>query len=84
MVKIHCDRCGKEIKDRYYTIDIDECSTTPTRTWVEAAEAAVSSYAYSRTDMLCALNSTKMYCRDCVCAVKEFIDGGKVCINTKP
>ena len=70
MVKIHCDRCNKEIKDKYYTINIYEYDTNPKYDY--CADRA-NSYSNSRNDILIMLNATKMYCKDCADKIEAFI-----------
>ena len=42
MVKIHCDKCGAEIKDKYYTINIYEHDTNPKYDYCTTADCANS------------------------------------------
>ena len=68
MVKLYCDRCGKEIKDKhYYTINIHK---------EELVKQIYSSVAYASAtsnvnvvsieeDVLAKLNSQTMYCEEC-------------------
>lgn len=70
MVKIHCDKCGKEIKDKYYTINIYEHDTNTQYTYCDTAYANA---CYVREDMLRMLNSTKMYCKGCKDKVEAYL-----------
>ena len=70
MVKIHCDRCGAEIKDRYYTVNIYGHDTNPKYDYYATADCACSN---SREDILRTLNATKMYCKDCKDKIEAFI-----------
>ncbi len=72
MVKIHCDRCGAEIKDRYYTVNIYGHDTNPKYDYCTAADCT-NSYRNSNEDMLRILNATKMYCRDCKDKVEAYL-----------
>jgi hypothetical protein len=70
MVKLHCDRCGEEIKDKYYTINCWEYDTHPKSRDCCMAEAYSS---YSRESALEMLNSQKMYCIKCRNEFENFI-----------
>lgn len=72
MVKIHCDKCGKEIKDRYYTINIYGYDTNPQFDCYATADCA-SAYSNTREGMLKMLNNTKMYCKNCVNKVEAYL-----------
>lgn len=72
MVKIHCDRCGEEIKDKYYTINFWEYETYPKSSSYTMAEACSS--AYSRESALEMLNSQKMYCKKCRNEFENFMN----------
>lgn len=71
MVKIHCDRCGAEIKDKYYTVNIYSHDTHPKYDYCATADCACSS---SRDDILRTLNATKMYCMDCKNKIEAFVN----------
>lgn len=71
MVKIHCDRCGAEIKDRYYTVNIYGYDTNPKYDYYATTDCACSN---SREDILRTLNATKMYCKDCRDKIEAFIN----------
>lgn len=72
MVKLHCDRCGAEIKEEYYyTVNI--CKTelhpkTSLSAFVDAMSAYTEKSSYER------LNSEKMYCDKCKSDIEKFID----------
>ena len=72
MVKIHCDRCGAEIKDRYYTVNIYGYDTNPKYDYYATAACASSS---TRDDILRILNAQKIYCKDCIEKIEKFING---------
>lgn len=72
MVKIHCDKCGKEINGKYYTINIYGYDTNPKYEYSTTADCA-NAYSNSREDMLRILNSTKMYCKDCKDKVEAYL-----------
>lgn len=72
MVKLCCDRCGKEITDRYYTISINGYYVNPKYDYYTTADCA-SACSNNRDDILRTLNSIKMYCKDCRDKIEEFI-----------
>ena len=72
MVKIHCDRCGKEIKERYYTVNIYGYDTNPKYDYYTEA-ACASSCSNVRDETLRRLNAIKMYCNDCKDEIEAFI-----------
>lgn len=72
MVKLHCDRCEKEIKNRYYTINFNSYDTYPKDDWTTACSAIA--YSESRDGMLKMLNSQKMYCEQCRSEIEKFIN----------
>ena len=69
----HCDKCGTEIKDKYYTVNIYSYDTNPQHYYYDATGCA-SSASSSREDILRTLNSIKMYCKDCRDKIEEFIN----------
>lgn len=74
MIKIHCDRCGKELKDEYYLINIYKEGTNRVATITDCA-TAISNVAYNmREDALKMLNSKKMYCENCKEEIEMFIN----------
>lgn len=72
MVKLHCDRCGEEIKDKYYTINFWEYEIHPKSCDYNMATACSS---YSRESALEMLNSQKMYCKKCRNEFENFMNG---------
>ena len=72
MIKIHCDRCGAEIKDTYYTINIDWHNANPWYIPSDSGTCCISSNSQEETLML--LNATKMYCKDCRDKIEAFIN----------
>lgn len=72
MIKMHCDKCGEEIKDKYYTINIYGHDTNPKYNYATSVDSA-SACSNSREDMLRILNSTKMYCKDCKDKVEAYL-----------
>ena len=61
MVKLFCDRCGGEIKDKYFTIGYSEESLEPVFCGC-AASMASQSFAMSS---LQELNAKRIYCEEC-------------------
>lgn len=77
MVKLHCDKCGAEIKDKYYTIYIGEVEVIPSKrdyNLSDCADAIAAAYNQSPFEKL---NSTAMYCKNCKNKVEAYL-----CDNT--
>ena len=72
MVKILCDRCNAEIKDKYYTVNIYGYDTNPQYNYY--ATACDSACASPRDDILKTLNAQKIYCKKCVDEIEEFVN----------
>lgn len=71
MVKIHCDRCSKEIEgSTYYTFSIhaEDINPVPAET-VAYATAAQNFY----TNTLAMFNAKPQYCKKCKDEIEEFI-----------
>lgn len=65
MVKIHCDRCGKEIKEKYYyTITIGKADLNPKYDYSTEACGTAYNYAPEKSPYE-KLSSQKMYCKNC-------------------
>ena len=75
MVKIHCDRCGGEIKNEYYTINFYQYDANPKGDIYDYATTACCASSYTRDSALQALNSQKMYCKKCKSEIENFISG---------
>ena len=77
MVKLFCNRCGKEIKDYYHTINIYnyEVHPKPVDYTIATSDWASSSYG-EREGALAMLNSIEMYCPECIEKIKDFITYG--------
>lgn len=72
MIKIHCDRCGEEIKDiNYYTINIYKESTEPTYSVIDCSNISCGT---PKINLLAQLNSKKMYCKECKDDIEYYID----------
>jgi hypothetical protein len=77
MVKLHCDRCGEEIKNRYYTInfnsfDVDLKDSTDST--IDCSLSSAITYSNARNSVLKMLNSQKMYCEHCRSEIEKFIN----------
>lgn len=73
MVKLYCNRCGREVADRYYTINIYDYDVYLGPDYATACCA--TGYSNTREGVLRMLNSTTMYCKDCVDKIERFIAG---------
>lgn len=66
MVKIHCDRCGKEIKgEHYYTIIIGKAELNPKYTITDCANAINAAAYIPEKSPYEKLSSQVMYCEEC-------------------
>ena len=66
MVKIHCDRCGREIKeDYYYAINIGKAELNPKYDYTLIAYGAVAFDNTPEKSPFEKLSSQKMYCEMC-------------------
>ena len=75
MVKIHCDRCGKEIVGGYYhTINIYKEDINPKHTITNYADALSSVASSLQENLFAKLNSYKMYCDECIDDIKHYIN----------
>lgn len=73
MVKLHCDRCKKEIEDKYYTINFNSYDTNPQ--YAYSTTCCATGYSTnSREGVLKMLNSQKMYCEHCKEEIEKFIN----------
>jgi len=73
MVKLHCDRCEQEIKEKYYTINFYSYDTEP-KCDLTCDYASASCYSsYTRDSALQVLNSQKIYCEKCKSEIEKFI-----------
>ena len=79
MIKLHCDRCGKEIKDKYYSIgtmchyldatkEINNYDHVSEMTYVPNRPSLDPAYESFRI-----LNSEKMYCEECKDEFERFM-----------
>ena len=72
MIKMHCDRCGKEIKGTtYYMINIYAEDINPAPAETVAYATAVQNI---QTNILAMFNAKKQYCKDCRDEIEMFIN----------
>lgn len=65
MVKLYCDKCGKEITDKYYTVCFAE-HYIRAKTAIENLSDSISTIStYIKPTAFEELNSHKMYCSKC-------------------
>lgn len=73
MIKMICDRCGKEIEGTtYYTVSIYAEDINPTSTKTVTYTTAVQNV---NTNMKALFNSKPQYCKKCRDEIEEFIKG---------
>lgn len=71
MVKIHCDRCGAEIKGTtYYTVSIYAEDINPKTEYSVYAETAIQNCS---TNMKVLFNTKPQYCKKCRDEIEKFI-----------
>lgn len=72
MIKMHCDRCGKEIKGTtYYTINICAEDINPAPVKTVTYTTAIQNL---QTSTLTMLNVQKQYCKLCKDDIERFIN----------
>lgn len=80
MVKIHCDRCGKEIfGEHYYTIIIGKAELSPKYEY-SISDCANAINTYSREiekSPYEKLSSQLMYCEECKDDIEYYINNGE-------
>lgn len=67
MIKRICDRCGEEIKDNYWTIDIYEQEDKQRKLSLEGAANNI------KTNMDKIAGCNKEYCKSCIREIKDVI-----------
>ena len=72
MVKLYCDRCEEEIKDKYYTISFWGYDTNPNSKYLSYDKAQDCGGSYTRESALELLNSRKMFCKKCRNEIENF------------
>lgn len=72
MIKMHCDRCNKEIEGTtYYTISIHADDINPKAEYTVCADTAVQNMS---TNMMALFNSKPQYCKKCRDEIVAFIN----------
>lgn len=72
MIKMHCDRCGKEIEGTtYYTIRIYGNDTNPKNDYSVTTATAIQN---SHTNLMALFNAEKQYCEHCKNEIENFIN----------
>ena len=75
MIKMHCDRCGKEIEGTtYYTVRIYGNDINPKSDYSVATATAIQN---SNTNLMALFNAEKQYCKQCRDEIETFISCGK-------
>lgn len=74
MVKLYCNRCNAEIKDKYYEIYIHEHDINSKSSCSEAAVSAFTN-TFARKSILEELNSEVMFCEKCKNKIVNCIGG---------
>ena len=75
MVKLFCNRCESEIKDKYYTISFYSYDVNPKPVdYYTSTASSTSDYFTNQISALAQLNSQKMYCIKCREAIEKFIN----------
>lgn len=69
MVKLFCNRCGKEIEGTtYYTIYIEAKDIKPTIGY--SSDVAIQNISNQFSSLI----ETPMYCKECICEIKAAIE----------
>lgn len=72
MIKMICDRCGKEITGTsYYTVRIYAEDINPTVSYEVTASTALQNVS---TNMMALYNSIPQYCKECRDKIEAFIN----------
>lgn len=74
MIKLYCDKCGEEIKDKYYTINVCEQKISSKRNSLQELADAFSNSNYESKTPYGELSSQTMYCEKCKDGIKTFIN----------
>lgn len=67
MIIRKCDRCGKEIKNNFWTIAINE----------EPDEKGCLTTEGAKQNLITNINKPEEYCTDCINEIKAFINRDK-------
>lgn len=71
MIKMHCDRCGEEIKGTtYYTVSIYAEDINPKTEYSVYADTAIQNCS---TNMKMLFNAKPQYCKKCRDEIEAFI-----------
>lgn len=71
MIKMICDRCGKEINGTtYYTVSIGAADINPKVEYTTSASTAIQNLS----NAISALNVRPQYCKDCRDKIEAFIN----------
>ena len=77
MIRVVCDRCGKQIVDAYCRIKIVPDSLANAEQIIfRGRDVWGSAYNLAQKPILEELNSTQVYCAECVEKLKKFIENG--------
>lgn len=77
MIKVVCDRCGKQIVDAYCRIKIvPESLAIAEQSVFRGRDVWGSASNLVAKPILEELNRTQVYCAECVEKIKKFIDNG--------
>ena len=72
MIKMHCDRCGEEIKGTtYYTISIHADDINPSIDYSKSLTTALQNF---KTNSSALFNTKKQYCEKCRDEIEAFIN----------
>jgi hypothetical protein len=78
MVKLFCNRCEAEIKDKYYTISFYryDANQNPVDYYNDntSTSAIITNLTTNRIGALALLNSQETYCIKCKEAIEKFIN----------
>lgn len=75
MIKVYCDRCGKEIEGTtYYTISIYAEDINPKTEYAVYTETAIQN---ANTNIEILFNTKPQYCKKCRDEIEEFIRSKK-------
>lgn len=76
MIKMHCDRCGKEIQGTtYYTISFHANDINPANDYT----SSFATVCYNlNANAIGAFNSEKQYCKKCIDEIDSFINNKSV------
>ena len=72
MIKMHCDRCGEEIKGTtYYTISIHADDINPSIDYSKSLTTVLQNF---QTNTSALFNAKKQYCKKCIEEIEAFIN----------